>query len=420
MKYAKLSLAALLALGVSAFADVNNIKVSGDAKLFYATQDGDNNQIGIRPATGDLFSKNNSAGQAALDLAVEADLADSAKGKVAITALNTLGLENNLVSNVWEGGLGNQWWVSEAWLAKSIANTTIKVGRQAIDTPLAFSETWSIAQNTFDAAVVLNSDVPNTTLVAAWIGRGNNASGVLGRTGAGTYTNIVRNAANGADPFVTFGTNGAYAVGAINNSIENVTLQAWYYDVQQIARAYWLEADVKNAVPNFIFGAQYANLNPDNEITPDESSAWALKVGYDFKDAVPGLKACVSYSSTDDDGVVNIANTAGTQSKLYTEAWWNYGYVSAPATDAYNITVKYDMKDVAEFGAYYTSTDQDKAKNVTMPYDMTEFTLTATKSYGSLNTTLAYIYTDADNQNVDANGNADSYNTVQVYLTYNF
>ena len=79
------------------------------------------------------------------------------------------------------------------------------------------------------------------------------------------------------------------------------------------------------------------------------------------------------------------------------------------------------MKDIAEFGAYYTSTDQGTGKNVVTPVDMTEFTLTATKSYGSLNATLAYIYTDADDQNIDpTTGNADSFNTIQVYLTYNF
>ncbi|BAF70595.1 hypothetical protein [Nitratiruptor sp. SB155-2] len=117
MKLAKLSLAAIVALGVSAFADVQNVKFSGDAKLYYGTNDSGNN---------DLFDQTNSAGQVALDLAATADVGDGAKAKLAVTMLDTLGLENNLVGNVWEGNAQNQWWVSEAWLAKTIGNTTVK------------------------------------------------------------------------------------------------------------------------------------------------------------------------------------------------------------------------------------------------------------------------------------------------------
>ncbi|MCJ7765316.1 MAG: hypothetical protein MUP09_05185, partial [Thiovulaceae bacterium] len=47
--------------------------------------------------------------------------------------------------------------------------------------------------------------------------------------------------------------------------------------------------------------------------------------------------------------------------------------------------------------------------------DMTEVTLSASKSFGPLDTSLVYISTSADDQN-----KGDAYNTVQAYLTYNF
>ncbi len=114
MKLAKLSLAAIVALGVSAFADVENVKFSGDAKLYYGTNDADytyNKQTRTWQKINEagLFNQNNSYGQAALDLAATADLADGVKGKVAVTMLSTLGLESNLVSGVWASGTGNQW-----------------------------------------------------------------------------------------------------------------------------------------------------------------------------------------------------------------------------------------------------------------------------------------------------------------------
>ena len=87
MKFAKLSLAAIMAMSVSAFADVQNIKVSGDAKLYYSTDD---------QGSYDLFDKKNSLGQTALDLSLSADLAYGVVSKIGITALSTLGLENTL------------------------------------------------------------------------------------------------------------------------------------------------------------------------------------------------------------------------------------------------------------------------------------------------------------------------------------
>ncbi len=409
MKFAKLSLAAIMAMGISAFADVQNIKVSGDAKLYYSTSDAGNN---------DLFDKSGSMGQAALDLAVSADLADGVAGKIGVTMLNTLGLENNLVSSVWEAGLGNQWWVSEAWLAKKVANTTIKVGRQTLDTPFAFTETWSIAQNTFDAAVVLNNDLPDTTLVAAWVGRGNGNNSLNDRitdlginneaTGAEASGGIGLNfAADGSDPFETYYSNGAYAFGAVTTAIPMTTAQGWYYDIVNVAQAYWLQADValENDLKGVTLGVQYANVDAKDAGYNNDTSAWAVRAGYEF-DAVT-LSA--SYSSVD-NGDVYIANTAtnylgGTaKSKLYTEAWWAYGEVSEPDTDSFTLSAEYDMEDVADFGLYYTSADHATGD------DLTEITVTASRSYGALDATLAYINTDK----------AENDNMVQVYLTYNF
>jgi len=407
MKFAKLSLAAIMAMSVSAFADVQNIKVSGDAKLYYGTDDSGNN---------DLFDKKNAAGQAAFDLSASADLANGVAGKISFTALSTLGLENNLVSNVWEGGSVNtQWWASEAWIAKTFGKTTVKIGRQELDTPLAFTETWSIAKNTFDAAVLLNQDLPKTTLVAAWVGQGNGTEEFGApvtsplKTAFGpdykSYGNVVRNADNGVDPFTTYGQEGAYTVGAITTAIPMTTAQVWYYNVARVATALWLQADV-TPMKGLTVGAQYANLDLDAAGAPT-GSIWAVKAGYEMN----GLSISAAYSSTDEDmgAGFNTATSTGA-SKIYTEAWWNYGYVTSADVDAYNITLEYSMKDVVDLGAYLTGASQDFSDA-----DMMELALTASKSFGNLDTTLAYVYADIDGVNDN-----DAVNTVQVYLTYNF
>ncbi|WP_187647321.1 OprD family outer membrane porin [Nitrosophilus labii] len=393
MKFAKLSLAALMALSVSAFADVN-VKFGGDAKLFYSTSD--------KGKDVDLFAREGAMAQTALNLGASLELPEDVQGKVNVTMLSTLGLERQLVNSVWDGGLGNQWWASEAWLAKSFGNTTLKVGRQALDTPLAFTETWSIAHNTFEAAVALNQDIKDTTLVAAFVGRGNGGNAVFG---------VTNNAASGADPFTTYFSDGAFAFGAITTAIPNTTFQAWYYDIISTAQALWLQADIdlKDVSEGVGLGVQYATISPDDRLGAlDDSSAVAFKLSGN----VEGITVSAAYSTVDSGNALPVANTAtnytgGTsQSKLYTEAWWNYGHVGQAGTDSYNISAEYSMKDVADFGIYFTNADHEG----TTP-DLTEVALTASKSYGSLDTTIAYI---------NAKDNTNNYNILQVYLTYNF
>jgi hypothetical protein len=306
---------------------------------------------------------------------------------------------------------------------------------------LAFSEKWSITPNTFEGAVVINQDIPDTTLIGAWIGKGNginhlsplginnNLSTLSGLAATGVINGSQDEMGAGGD-FVTYGDSGAYAAAIVNNSFKPLTAQAWYYNISNVADAYWLQADIDcSLVKGLKIGAQYADLDPKgvvNTAVPNakDSSAYAFKLAYD---AIENLHISAAYSDVDNDGVLKVANTAtnnlaGAQSKLYTEAWWNYGYVGAPGAESYNLTAEYDAKNIAKFGAYYTDASV-KAKGAIRTTNMTEIALTATRSFGPLDATLAYVSTDADDQNLDSLGTPGSgsqYNSVQAYLTLNF
>jgi len=438
MKFTKMSLVAALLVGSSAFA-IDNIKMSGDASVFYSTSDA---KTGYAAISGkeDLFGKDNSAADAGLNLNISADLAKNDLVTVSTgagyTVLSTLGLENNLVSNVWGsahtattatganyanvgtyGGakVENANWMNEAWVAVSlnkISNTTVKLGRMELDTPLAFTEKWSIEKNTFEAAVLVNQDVPDTTIVAAYVGNGN-GNEAFGDNGAkqsnvqalGLATGAV---VNGNGDFSTFAANGAYTVGVVNNSFKPVTLQAWYYDLVSLATAYWLQADLDAStlgVDGLTAGLQYTSTKVGNGCSSDTT---AVMVGYAMKNM---FSAKLAYSVTSKDGDLFGANTATSTgaSKLYTEAWWNYGQVTMKDTTAYHFDVEGNVADV-DLGFYYTYADH--AKEVSSQ-DLTEFALTASKSFGPLDTTLAYI-------NYDLGKNTDSVNMIQAYLTLNF
>ncbi len=358
MKLTKLSLVAVMAMSVSAYA-IDNVKVNGEAKLWYQSAETlDSTATGSYNEAEDDFFDNgvNTAAQIKLSVGATADLLQNLSAGVKVSALSTLGLENNLVGNVptakFDANGGNHFtapnattdlsalddfaWVEELYLAYTTGKTTAKVGRQRLDTPLAFSENWNVVDNTFEAAVLLNSDLPDTTLVGAWVGK-HNGVGLLQTV---PTTQIGRNTTMAyKGEFSTFGTDGAYAVAAINKSLPNTTLQAWYYNVGQIADAYWLQADTK-VLGMVNLGAQYAGMNPDSALgggTSDRSTnMYALKASVD----VAGVNVYGAYSSVD-EGTLGFANVAtGDKTMMYTglaSVYFDGEIVSAPDTDAWKI-----------------------------------------------------------------------------------
>ena len=396
-----MSLVAAMLCGASAFA-IENVKVDGDARLYYYTVDEETTALG---RTGDsLFDEATSTGEAALRLGATADLTDGVSGGATLYAVSTLGLYNNLVSSTWTGGVNDNWWFGEAWVSTTKGNTTAKIGRVELDTPLVFTESWSIVPNTFEAAVLVNTDIPDTTLVAAYVGQSN--GGVIG----GGVTDI--GTLGGADfdarsnLYSSF-YEGAYTVGIVNNSLKPLTAQAWYYDAQSTLKAYWVQADLAcEKIPGLIAGVQYAGQNADGaNATFEVQSAYAAKLGYEIK-VVATISA--AYSSVSDDAGLNIANYDGSESKLYTEMYWYFGEISAPDTDSFKVAAEGSVADI-DWMAQYVSADHKTAD--TQP---AEITVAVSKSYGALDTSIALSNFDADVAGTDA------VNVLQVYLQYNF
>jgi len=384
MKFTKMSLVAALLVGSSAFA-IDNIKVSGDAKLFYGTDD-----------SGDgLFYKDTATGQASLGLGITADLNNGITSGAHLTALSTLGLEGQLVDGVWDGtnGTADSYWFDEAWLATTQGKTTVKVGRMQLDTPLVFSETWSVSTNTFEAALVINQDIKDTTFVGAYVGASN------GGDGSGSV--IAPMNTNGTTNFSQF-YQGAYTIGAVNNSFEPVTAQAWYYKATHVGNAYWLQADL--AMNGILAGAQYTAIDL---VGSKASDAVSVMVGYEIKDTVV---AKVSYSKVGEDANAGFNLSGSGMSKLYTESWFTF-IAAQQDTTAYNLTVEAPVADIVDLGLYYTYANQEKTTGAS---DLSELTLTASKSFGPLDTSIAYVNTVAGNQDNDA------VNTIQAFLTYNY
>jgi len=431
MKLAKMSLVAALLLGTSVYA-IDNVKVNGDVKLFYGTQSEDYNTFDTTD-DGGLFEKDSSYADAGLRLGVTADLSEGISAGATFLAVSTLGLENNLVSGVWSGAhatststgasfgpdvqVDDASWFADAWIAGTMGKTTAKVGRMTLESPLVFTETWSVDYNSFEAGVLINEDIPDTTLVGAWIGKSNGYADDESGSNIGNLASV-------GGKFNTFAKDGAYMAGITNNSIAPLTAQAWYYDLQSYSKAYWLQADLD--MEGIIAGAQYTNIGYSTAGDKD-NTAYAVKLGYAIPDTVTITAA---YSSVDDDaagnsddsanGVVNFATngqTAGSASSLYTEMWWWFNTVSLPGADSFAVTFEGTAAEVDLFLGLYSS-DIQVAGGTTDEVD--EITFTASKSFGPLDTSLALIHDMFDTDGAKPVGYVDALTTVQVYLTYNF
>ncbi len=62
-------------------------------------------------------------------------------------------------------GVEDTAWIDVANVTAKMGKTTAVIGRQKLDTPLAFTETWNIVENTFDAFTFVNGDIPKTKLI---------------------------------------------------------------------------------------------------------------------------------------------------------------------------------------------------------------------------------------------------------------
>lgn len=413
MKLVKMSLLAATLIASSAFA-IDNVKVSGDAMLFYGTNDGFDTGFNS-DSNAALFGKEYSWGQTSLGLGVTADLTESVSSGAHLTAVSTMGL-TNIVSGVFESGLTDEFWFDEAWLSGTYGKTTAKIGRMTLDTPLAFTETWSVAYNTFAAGLLTNEDIPDTTLAVAYIGAGNNGNS-MGTWGTSQYAGVTADS-DGMQNTTFAPVNdgkGAYAFGVVNNSWAPLTAQAWYYILPSAATAYWLQGDLAFDM-GLSLGGQFTGIEDKTATTGDKSNtAFAGKVAYEMKETF-AVSLAGSQTGKNDNNLGAGFNVFGAQSKLYTEAWWNFTYVGRPDTTTINVTATTpeELTYVA-LGVYATQASVGDNGGVAAEVDMSEVTLEVAKSFGPLDAGLYYIFTDADDQN-----NGDAYNSIQAYFTYNF
>jgi len=383
MKLTKLSLVAALAVS-SAFAGGDiapvepvveapvveaaacnaNTTVSGKAQAYYYTTDG-----------VDLFDTDSSAFATAVTLDVKHNFTDNIAAN--FTAVGYTNLMSEKPFGYFEGKETGAY-LNVANITATFGDTTFVLGRQLIDSPMFGSWDWLLAPSSYEAYTVVNSTIPNVTLV-------------------GTYVTKFR-PVNAGDNFVDLtdindGNN--YALGAVYGA-DALSASVWYYgiDAGDYTQVY---VDAGYNFGTVSIAAQYAAT--DYAVGLD-SDAYAAKVS--TKVANFDLTAAVS-------NVTDAAAGFVSRDGLYTSSW---NYFASAAAEANKDTLSWKLDASTELSglnaevSYAAYGDEGSELDVILGYDVTK----------CIN--LAAIYTSTD---YDVNTDVlDAEDALEFIATYKF
>jgi len=446
MKKTLISLATASLIASSAVAADKGIDftTTGQAVVYYQTAND-----GLTDSA-DLFNRKASSANIGVQLNSSADLKNGFTFGSQISYLGTTGLEKNLVSNTQQvsllkkdgtlkdgttkgqeiSGTGldtannttDQLMLTKIFVAKQIANTTVKIGRQELPkslSPLAFSEGWNVFKNTFDAVLVVNSDLPNTTLVGAYVGRstGHDLSSVGDLTVKASVTNLgLTNKDNGS---LTVAKT-AYMLTAQNTALPMTTVTASYYALAGVetvlsADALWLDVKVadKSLPMGLKVGVQAGMIMPEVKAA-DDTTAMGLKASIK---PMPALTVCGAYthvSGSKDKAAAAVKNTGtGVKTPLFTQMVANQDAISLD-NSSFMLKGAYRLGDIGTVIAQTSYTQAGKINLSGEGVDYTEFDLIYKVKVGEVNLLAAYVSQSWDTKNDKSN------DIVRVVARYTF
>jgi imipenem/basic amino acid-specific outer membrane pore len=351
---------------------VKSMKIDGQFKLWYQTMDHD----GASSEEG--FFKYHKGGnewgniEAMINMHGEAN--DHLKYKMSLMSVSDIGMQGNFVAKettrprqvgAANGTEAQPFWIHEAYLDYVFTkNTDVKFGRMELDTPLAFTERWNATANSFEAIVAVNTDVPDTVLIGAWVAKGNGATNTL------VHAPQVFGSEATFNPYMAYdevgNAGGALAFAAINKSIPNTPVQAWFYNIYDVAQAVWVQADTKIDLGGLKAGVQLIGASvgargkaedliksdplkgtdflDEDESRKDTGDTTALAMKVSTKVDMFSVYGAVSQIG---EGNLPVANTAThfKKTKIPTASIFSDGMVAAqPDTTAWKVggSVKFD------------------------------------------------------------------------------
>jgi len=193
---------------------------------------------------------------------------------------NALGSSDNTGLVPFRGKVANSYTlVGEAYIQGIWGNTRVKIGRQEIDTPFAQVDDIGMVPNTFEAYILENKDLRDTTLFLGQI-----------QKMAGVDAAVV-------DAFTPVnGDNNMQVVGATYEGLENITLSTWYYRIKdaEVDSIAYIEANYE--IENYSIGLQVAK---QGYTTGKDATVFGITASAEY--APLGLTLSASYNKAWDN-----------------------------------------------------------------------------------------------------------------------
>ncbi len=457
--------------------ETSNWEWSGTAKVYYQTMDHKNYTVDpsarVVGESNSMFDKDGSAADAGLQLrVVNKDVVAGIGFGAELTALSTLNLVNagvvtasmqSAADGSVNGNLGDadnqlsSGWVSQAYLTYGFGNTSIKVGRQELPkslSPFAFSEGWNVFKNTFEAALVVNTDLPDTTLVGAYVNRANGSLSYAGSIVAITAGTAVNHGAGDLSDWRNVGDDGTYMLTAQNKSIAGLTATGSFYYAPSFAKngiisgnnsyisglagtainnsdsdamVLWGDLAYNNADLPVTFGLQGGMISADTDAATlgltsdlDDTTAWGAKIG----GKIGPVSLLAAYTSVDiDDRVQALTVTnfgTAVKSPLYTQQVLNQIFIDGHFGDSDTWQVKGVYKGLGgKIIAQYASSSMDLKTEDYNELDLIYATKLNT-SYGDIGLKAMWMYQDFDGFTVNTIETDDTNNVLRLIASYDF
>lgn len=338
--------------------------------------------------------------------------------------------------------------LGQAYLQGKFGNTTVKIGRQQLDTPLAGSDDARMLPNLFEAALVMNTDLPGTTLIGTHVTRmaygtfanayGGGELALISGYGADVSKAGLAQSSYKNGTFQTMGKaalgdtakdSGVTAAAVIYKGVPNLTLQLWDYYAHEILNAVYAQADYSwkcllNPAATMTASVQYikeSDMHDSLDLTsaPYYGLQLAMKAG--------AFNAALAYSATGTDNGTTLNGSVLTPwggMPAFTQGMVTRHQFFADTT-AWKLSAGYNLKDLTSqditASAYYTSFKVDSDN-------------TYTKAVTTTEPGFDIIYNNAGLKNLQlrlrgnfpkdfrkvANGETTSWNEYRVIANYNF
>ena len=283
--------------------------------------------------------------------------------------------------------------LGEAYLQAVYKNTILKVGRQEIDTPFADTDDIGMVPDTYRAAILINKDIPDTTLIAGYLDKWAGIDAPKPEK----FTDIN-------------GDNGVWVVGSTYEGIKGLTLSAWYYSLpdDDIDGIFYIEVDYEGKAGGISYstGIQYANQSHNNN-TGDDTNIWGLtgSIGYNPM----GLTATIAYNKSND----NAADNGFGGGPFFTSAEFETIAEAGKDGDVIMAGLEWDLSNIGFDGLtldanYFAFEDYNDN-------DGNELDLSANYAFND-NLAIDLIYANVDNGDVSGN----DFENTRVFVNYNF